>query len=465
MIEAKYFKDYKHNYMILKCEEAKEGENYRRRMLAHNDIEGIVNCSVRNINGGTYLYYDISSKVTLENLYQERKMSYEQVRDFFEQISVIYRNLGQFLMEEKGLLLQPDCIFYDFTTGKYFGLYYPDIDLHGEKPYEQLMDFLLAHADTENQKLADIIYRIYEMSESLFFSLGDVLAFFDEPGEIKEIAKAINNDTMPMENSIANFGETFDDTMEDVETAYKNYDRNHESKDRRYESRSRTEQNKGTIYYSIFAAVSLCGIGAILWIYRNYELTPQETMMIMCCMAVMGLCLIFSASQVWLSRKRIRRMQQEESSLLNDIEDEFREEKAVALQNVLDKNMGAGTYTNYAAGRQREENCKTIFIDTEAQNAEYKLYAMDNKNKRHIELTKFPFTIGKMAGYVDCVLADDSISRLHARIEKEGDKILLTDMNSMNGTYKNGLRMEPSETVEIEPGDEIRFGKLNYCYR
>ena len=43
--------------------------------------------------------------------------------------------------------------------------------------------------------------------------------------------------------------------------------------------------------------------------------------------------------------------------------------------------------------------------------------------------------------------------------------MFLTDMNSMNGTYKNGLRMQPQETVEIEPGDEIRFGSLNYCYR
>ena len=63
------------------------------------------------------------------------------------------------------------------------------------------------------------------------------------------------------------------------------------------------------------------------------------------------------------------------------------------------------------------------------------------------------------------MLPDDSVSRLHARLEKQGERILLTDMNSTNGTYKNGLRMEPSETVEIEPGDEIRFGKLNYCYR
>ena len=70
-----------------------------------------------------------------------------------------------------------------------------------------------------------------------------------------------------------------------------------------------------------------------------------------------------------------------------------------------------------------------------------------------------------MAGCVECVLMDDSISRIHARFEKVGDTIQMTDMNSTNGTYKNGLRLQPHETVEIEPGDEIRFGNLNYCYR
>ena len=106
----------------------------------------------------------------------------------------------------------------------------------------------------------------------------------------------------------------------------------------------------------------------------------------------------------------------------------------------------------------------TVFFDS-AKMAEHKLYALDRKNKKHIELTKFPFTVGKMAGCVDCVLADDSVSRIHARFERVGDVIRLTDMNSTNGTYRNGLRMQPQETVEIEPGDDIRFGKLNYCYR
>ena len=210
--------------------------------------------------------------------------------------------------------------------------------------------------------------------------------------------------------------------------------------------------------------------------------------MVVCCSALMGLCFLFSLVQVLLAGPEIRKKEQKERELRKDIEDEFRDERPVVLQEVLDKNTNLEAAGNYPVhqnpkfgstpqrnGRNgvrafsweesEEQYGETIFVDSQKRNMEYKLYALDKKNKKHIELTQFPFTIGKMAGCVDCVLTDDSVSRLHARIEKQDEKIFLTDMNSKNGTYKNGLRMEPSETVEIEPGDEIRFGKLNYCYR
>lgn len=455
MVEAKYFKDYNHNYMILKCDEMETGEGYRRSMLAYNKIDGILKCSVRNVNGAVYYYYDISSKVTIENLYRGKKMSYEQVWDLFRQIDMIYRNLGQFLMEERGLLLQPDCIFYDFTSKKYFGIYYLMKDAQSENPYEPLMDFLLNQADMGNQKLADIIYQVYEMSESPSFSITDALAFFDEEEDVKDIVMTLDNNHVLEDKNIIENETIYNHDVESTETNG-NYDKS-------YEEEVQAGNNKNRIYYTVFAVISLCGVGAVLWIYNNYILTQRELMMVMCCMAVMALCFIFSVAQVMLSGRKMRRAEQEERELIRDIEDEFRDEGNIVLQDVLDKNMNADIYKDYSTGNKGYS--ETIFLDVQTQDTEYKLYALDSRNKRHIELTQFPFTIGKMAGCVDCVLSDGSISRLHARIEKRDDRIFLTDMNSTNGTYKNGLRMQPSETVEIEPGDEIRFGKLNYCYR
>jgi len=180
MTEARYYKDYKHNYLILKCEDAAAAESYGGRMLVSGRIDGILKCSVRHMNGDAYFYYDISSRVSFENLYRNKKMSSGQVRDLFGQLCGICRTLGRFFMEETALSLRPDSIYYDFTTRRYFGLYYPGKKQDGEKPYEPLMDFLLNHIDMGDQRLTDLMYRIYEMSSEHYFSLEDTLALWEE---------------------------------------------------------------------------------------------------------------------------------------------------------------------------------------------------------------------------------------------------------------------------------------------
>lgn len=479
MTEAKYFKDYKHNYLILKCESGETEGNYQYRMLASGKIERILKCSVRNINGAAYFYYDISSKVTLENLYRGKKITYEKVKDLFYQLNGIYHSLGQFFMEERGLLIKPENIYYDLTTGQYFGLYYPGTDEGVENIYESLMDFLIDHMDVGNQQLTDIVYRLYEMSDEKCFSAADALPLFEEEAENVSADSCIIAEAAAADAADRNAADNHALTNEDIEEwgEYPSYLREYAGEKETVErEKTKAVQNtpfrrKNIMFYACFAVLSLGGIGAALWIYMQYELTQQEFMMVVCCAAVMGLCFLFSLAQTILSFIKNKENDLKDEALKADIEDEFRDVRPAVLEGVLQKNMDLPAqrrhYAELPAHVDEAEMAygETVFLDVRKQKREFKLYALDKKNKKHIELTQFPFTIGKMAGCVDCVLADDSISRLHARIEKQDDKIFLTDMNSTNGTYKNGLRMEPSQTIEIEPGDEIRFGKLNYCYR
>ncbi|MDE6664234.1 MAG: FHA domain-containing protein [Lachnospiraceae bacterium] len=497
MPEAKYYKDYNHNYMILESKNDEEGDSYQRRMLVSNKIEGILGCSLRDVNGAVYFYYDISSKVSFENLYKGKQLSYEQVKDFFIQLNMIYQNLGKFFMDERALLVRPDCIYYDLTSRKYFGLYYPMNKSKIQSPYEELMDFLLAHIDSGNQNLVDCMYRIYEMSETQNFLLTDALCVFEElesdtldvediieessilEGNVVADVNIIDSEgismSKPMNSNNENYSEGYNGEdeylflSEEVKKNKKVTDKRERVKSKKTDGIHSKSKNSRK-YYAIFTFISLCGICGTAWIYFNYKLTQQELMMIVCCMALMGVCFVFSFIQYFLSGKKAEQAEKEELELQQDIYDEFRDEKPVVLQDVLDKNINSNMNMNINNSDFRQVEIKerygeTVFMDLRKQKMEYKLYALDKKNKKHIELTQFPFTIGKMAGCVDCVLTDDSISRLHARIEKQDEKVFLTDMNSTNGTYKNGLRMEPSETVELEPGDEIRFGKLNYCYR
>jgi len=53
------------------------------------------------------------------------------------------------------------------------------------------------------------------------------------------------------------------------------------------------------------------------------------------------------------------------------------------------------------------------------------------------------------------------VSRVHAQIQMEGSTIYLTDMNSRNGTFLFGVRLEPNRPVLLNSGAYITLGRLH----
>ena len=60
----------------------------------------------------------------------------------------------------------------------------------------------------------------------------------------------------------------------------------------------------------------------------------------------------------------------------------------------------------------------------------------------------------------DYVIDNQAISRSHARISRMGGKYYITDLNSTNGTFINGIRMNSNETRELNDGEEVMIGRI-----
>ncbi len=58
----------------------------------------------------------------------------------------------------------------------------------------------------------------------------------------------------------------------------------------------------------------------------------------------------------------------------------------------------------------------------------------------------------------DIVLAEQGISRQHARLQYGTTGWTLTDLGSTNGTSVNGQRLRPHEAHSLRPGDRIAIG-------
>ncbi len=59
------------------------------------------------------------------------------------------------------------------------------------------------------------------------------------------------------------------------------------------------------------------------------------------------------------------------------------------------------------------------------------------------------------------VLGDPNVSRHHAEIRPQGDRFVLVDLASTNGTRVNGTRITEQELVD---GDELRFGNTIFRF-
>lgn len=57
-----------------------------------------------------------------------------------------------------------------------------------------------------------------------------------------------------------------------------------------------------------------------------------------------------------------------------------------------------------------------------------------------------------------------SISKDHAMIEIRQHRIFLKDLEALNGTKVNGVRLEKNQEIELANNDEIEFGKTNVLH-
>lgn len=84
--------------------------------------------------------------------------------------------------------------------------------------------------------------------------------------------------------------------------------------------------------------------------------------------------------------------------------------------------------------------------------------AKDAAPSEHV-LQKDRFFIGRSADN-DIPLPDNEkrVSSKHARLDRQGTSIQITDLGSTNGTFVNGRKLEPNSGVDLKDGDKITIG-------
>lgn len=410
MLHTEYVKNLNCNYERILLEEKPEENRYQYCIVGRGGIKRLLPCSLRYINNEAYLYYDISSTQSLSQFYAGKSIKREWIKDFLWTMKQIRIELERFLLDESNLLWYPEQIFQDLEKKDFFFLYIPYYN--GESGFQELLDFLVEHVDYEDDVLVECIYTFYEQ----YKAHGEV--YLKE--QIFEDARQL--DAGPAEKALKTEEEGFNrraggtQTVNLLDTA-----------------------DTGTAA-AVFASTNMTRTAAVgtdmADVGEEYN-KPKKGLL------------------YFLENRR--KKQQEERAHLQKQTEEMTAACAVAEM------------TPYTAFRQEtkddyeEEMGKTVYMEEQEENKVYYLFTREGMPV--YALKKDSVIIGKMQGEADCILSDNSVSRIHARITKEREEFYVEDLNSTNGTFKNGLRLQPYEKRKLAAEDEIRLGKTILIFR
>jgi adenylate cyclase len=73
--------------------------------------------------------------------------------------------------------------------------------------------------------------------------------------------------------------------------------------------------------------------------------------------------------------------------------------------------------------------------------------------------------VGRSARYCDLALEDESVSRRHARLRRDGDGLTVEDLGSTNGCAIDGLRLKPFSPASVREGARLSFGAVKLSLR
>ncbi|KAF3662462.1 putative BTB/POZ and MATH domain-containing protein 4-like [Capsicum annuum] len=80
---------------------------------------------------------------------------------------------------------------------------------------------------------------------------------------------------------------------------------------------------------------------------------------------------------------------------------------------------------------------------------------------RSLEIPSGAVTIGRVADKADVVIPVPTVSAVHARLQNMEEYLVVTDLDSTNGTFIGDKRLQPGVAAAALPGSLVTFGDAN----
>lgn len=427
MYNLGYRNEGEREYIVINTDE--EIALYQVKMLEEID-HGLLKVQMRNCDGKRELYYDVTGYISLVEKFS-KPMDFEAFIKTINKIVDIINLLPGFLLNKDNILLEPKQVF--LKDDKIYLIYLP-FEYEVNIGY-QLKEFVF-YLIIRNVKLKT------DIRVNTFL---DFMQKCKEPIDIYEIKRML-----------IRLLEEEDCTNCEVEQRNKAFDIEE------LPTKDITENDKSKVVF-LLLQIPLIVIVSLLYLIINRYLDE---------VFVMGLIIVITLSVDLLLVKykqglsnfiwgrlikenfKNKRKKSKDKQIKKHTEMLFNDKLICTEHSIIEEEDIVNTKLKY-----KEKDATMLLaasIDKESRIL-YVLKAVEHEHK-DIVVDTDNFIIGRYPAEVDYSHESKAIGRNHLVINGS----VIKDLNSRNGTFLNGLRLEGEKSYTIEDGDNLRLANIDY---
>lgn len=476
-----YERDLNHTYLV--CKEIKQESDYQWQMLLNNRIQGLLPCKVKKVDGIADLYYEITSKQPLNQLYQKQKMNYQSLKNMFQNLYMVIMKLEEFLLPADGIIMNPQMIYVDMEKDEFYFCVIPDYD-HEMGSLHDLLEFLLDCIDYKDEKAVAMAYEWYkkagEENSSFITIYKNTLEYNDKKifsqnkknDEIQVTEKG-NVEMFENRNMIKTSTEYSPKAIHSEEA--NNSDKR--DKDREITDSREKKDNINNVFQSNKLLLVIIIVGVIVLVgfvgWKMNQILIKKIFPVLSAIVIGGLYIYYRLIH---DKNEIETDEFGFEDLLGmEMDEEFEMQEKFEIQEEYQQNEKEYMLSDENGNRIHQESVEKKWTESDNTYGETVFFSnVQIKETRKLEpvskefpefaIEIFPFILGKLKGAVDGVIEHETVSRIHCKIELEEGEYYITDLNSTNGTVVNDQILNTNEKRPIRIGDEVRLGLAVYTF-
>lgn len=425
-----YKREFHRNYLILNGK-VEDVEHYSMQMILQKNVPYVLPLKVQRLNEEVSYCYDITDLQSIKEFTEKNSLKKQLITNLLYSILKLIESSKKFLLDEDDFVFLPETIFWDSTNQIFYFCYCHNYRKSIKEQIVCVLEYFLDYVDYEDKEAVLMMYSLYKISrqECTYQKFEELLNAQQEDFDIDKNILPIKEEMQVMNE--AERENLFSNEKTDIVEKSEDFGD--------FCMPEASECNKKYpiwVWVSCICSIVVCLTFLIIASVKGY-LFDKETgeLYFIRLVALFGLVGIL------------------ETSILNWIlQDKYK------IQN-----------SEYPINREKEELVcwdkeeETVVLAMKEQEDLY-LVPVNSELYEEISINEFPFFVGKLREKVDARIQSCSVSRYHARIDKEGNEFYITDLKSTNGTYVNGLKLNPNQRKKIKIDDEISFADIKYKF-